>query len=51
VTLGVRSKNNTARAVLVYLRDAGRACAGRWLEANRGRIGRESTLGLEEFSV
>jgi NTE family protein len=50
-SLGVRSKNNTALAFLVYLRDAGRACAERWLEANRSRIGRESTLDLEEFTV
>jgi NTE family protein len=50
-SLGVRSKNNTALAFLVYLRDAGRACTERWLEANRSRIGREFTLDLEEFAV
>ncbi len=33
--LGVRSKNNTAWPFLSYLRDAGRACAERWLEENR----------------
>jgi len=50
-SLGVRSKNNTAWAFLIYLRDAGRAAAGRWLDANGPRLGRESTLDLEEFAV
>jgi NTE family protein len=49
--LGVRSKNNTAWAFLTYLREAGRAAAARWLEENRKRIGRESTLDFAEFSL
>jgi NTE family protein len=49
--LGARSKNNTAWAFLTYLRDAGRACAERWLEENRDKIGHQSTLDLEEFRV
>ena len=49
--LGVRSKNNTAWPFLSYLRDAGRACTERWLEENRAKLGRESTLDLAEFAV
>jgi NTE family protein len=49
--LGVRSKNNTAWAFLTYLRDAGRAAAGRWLEENGSRIGKDSTLDLKEFAA
>ena len=51
IGLGARSKNNTAWAFLTYLRDAGRACAERWLEDNRDQIGERSTLDLEEFRV
>ena len=49
--LGLRSKSNTAWAFLTYLRDAGRACAARWLAENGSRIGRESTLDLTELAV
>ncbi|HEX6143345.1 MAG TPA: patatin-like phospholipase family protein [Geminicoccaceae bacterium] len=49
--LGLRSKNNTAWRFLIYLRDVGRRRASAWLEENRGRIGREATLDLEEFAV
>jgi NTE family protein len=49
--LGARSKSNTALAFLTYLRDAGRACADRWLDENKGKIGRESTLDLSEFAI
>ncbi len=49
--LGVRSKNNTSWAFLTYLHDAGRARASQWLESSRDRIGRESTLDLDEFAV
>jgi NTE family protein len=50
-TLGLRSKNNTAWRFLTYLRDVGRSSANCWLEENRGRIGQESTLDLDEFAV
>jgi NTE family protein len=50
-SLGVRSKNNTAWPFLVYLRDAGRRTAGRWLERHRHQLGRESTLDLAEFAI
>jgi len=49
--LGARSKNNTAWAFLTYLRDAGRACAERWLERHRDQLGHASTLDLDEFAV
>jgi NTE family protein len=49
--LGLRSKWNTALPFLLYLRDVGRARADAWLRENRGRIGREGTLDLEEFAV
>jgi NTE family protein len=42
--LGLRSKNNTAWPFLTYLRDAGRTCTGRWLEANRAKLGHEATF-------
>jgi len=50
-SLGMRSKNNTAWPFLVYLRDAGRGAAGRWLEEHRHQLGRESTLDLADFAV
>ena len=49
--LGLRSKYNTAAPFLEYLRDVGRERTGTWLERNRGKIGREATLDLEEFAV
>jgi NTE family protein len=49
--LGFSRKNNTAWSFLTYLRDAGRTTAGRWLEANRDRIGKEATLDLEDFWI
>jgi NTE family protein len=50
-SLGMRSKNNTAWPFLIYLRDAGRGAAGRWLEEHRHQLGRESTLDLADFAV
>lgn len=48
--LGVRSKNNTAWAFLTYLRDAGRACAERWLAEHGASLGHEGTLDLDAFA-
>ncbi|MEM7021390.1 MAG: patatin-like phospholipase family protein [Pseudomonadota bacterium] len=50
VSLGVRSKINASWAFLCYLRDAGRACADRWLSAHSSQIGKQSTMALGEFA-
>jgi NTE family protein len=46
--LGEDSKMNPDLALLHHLRDAGRAEAGKWLDANRKAIGRRSTVNLRE---
>jgi NTE family protein len=51
VSLGVRSKNNTAFAFLTYLRDAGRAAADGWLGQNGSALGQRSTLDLADFAI
>lgn len=46
--LGATSKLNADWEFLLFLRDAGRAAAERWLEANFNRIGKESTIDIHE---
>lgn len=50
-SLGLRSKNNTTWRFLIYLFEAGQACADTWLAANKAKIGLEATLDLSEFAV
>ncbi len=47
--LGLSSKNNTAWRFLTYLWEAGHAAADAWLGENRSRIGKTSTLDLDDF--
>ncbi len=49
--LGVSSKNNTAWNFLTYLKSAGRDATEAWLREHGGRIGKKSTLDLDEFAV
>ena len=49
--LGLSSKNNTAWSFLTYLWDAGRAATETWLGENRGKIGKKSTLNLDDFAT
>ncbi len=44
--LGVASKFNAERDFLEYLKAAGRACAGRWLEATLGDLGVRSSVDV-----
>jgi hypothetical protein len=46
--LGYSSKLNPSWDFLRHLRDLGRASAAAWLEASFARIGRESTLDLDD---
>jgi len=46
--LGATSKLNADWDFLLFLRDAGRAAAERWLTANFQRIGKESTIDIHE---
>lgn len=50
-TLGVSSKNNTAWNFLTYLKEAGRLAAEAWLVQSEKKIGKESTLDLNEFAI
>lgn len=50
-TLGISSKNNTAWNFLTYLKEAGRQAAASWLKRCRGKIGKESSLNLDEFTI
>ncbi len=50
-TLGVSSKNNTAWNFLTYLKEAGRDAAEGWLSENGNKIGKRSTLDLDDFAV
>lgn len=45
-SLGVSSKSNAERAFLEHLKAAGRACAGRWLEANFDALGVRSSVDV-----
>jgi Predicted esterase of the alpha-beta hydrolase superfamily len=45
-SLGVVSKGNAEREFLEYLRDAGRACADRWLAENFDALGVRSSLDV-----
>ena len=49
--LGISSKNNTAWKFLTYLKDAGRNAADAWLQQNGDKIGKESTLNLDDFAI
>jgi NTE family protein len=44
--LGVASKFNVDWQFLTHLRDAGRACADRWLQANFSHLGVRSTIDI-----
>ena len=44
--LGVASKSNAERAFLEHLKAAGRACAGRWLEATFDDLGVRSSVDV-----
>jgi NTE family protein len=46
--LGSSSKLNPSWDFLCHLRDLGRTSAGAWLEASFARLGRESTLDLDD---
>ncbi len=50
-TLGVSSKNNTAWNFLTYLKGAGRDTAEAWLRQSSSKIGKASTLDLDEFTI
>jgi NTE family protein len=48
-TLTVNSKLNADWEFLTHLRDVGHARAGRWLEENFDRVGKETTVDFATY--